>query len=258
VHYYTFDPVSGVLTDDQNPSVPLVNYPNPTNGLNFGNMVTYSDIPSLASSLACPWDETTICDWQLYFSGEEYFQYSVGSWSVRNTLVVKGSSPPKFITFDSPSLLSYSHDNAVSNSGRDYTGSTVIALYGGDGALMGIPQICIDEDGIIAGCVEGSTKSISDILLSDNNPLTDIRTGLQYYAKATDVQTYYPTVPAATCQAQSLNFDASRMPAIPTAGFLVHPDEYYSYKGWPSNDEFSKKYLNKGNAVVVKGNPIYA
>jgi hypothetical protein len=239
---YHFDQSSGLLVDDRT-LFPIEINDSGTQTY-FGNF--FEGTANNKQRLLCPQDQTQVCSWQSWQVLDVYYTYETGPNSQKVTLIDDQNNA---VHFQQPLNIVANLDQTPSVSGQEYEGTSFLLTYQGEGALTGLPQVCLDQNQKPGQCDYEST-SYSDITLSTTQILVDLD-GNKYYAKTAIMNEYYPIADdQSICSA--LTF--TEMPSEPSAEDIIVPENMGT--PYPNNDVLNT-YLNNGVPVVISGTTIY-
>jgi len=200
---YTWDSANTVLKYDGT----AVTY-NPSNSEFSGWRSANTDILFEATTankakLVCDWDTTRVCPWKARDELSEYYRWSTGPQSQLASLVdangaASSIDAPKTVQWQVPA-------NTSSNSGVDYSGSSLFLRYEGAGRLEGFPEFCVSTaTGKKADCSE-DTEWMPDISMPAGSTVTTLGTSpVEYAVKAAEYKVLYATTANSACTTAGL------------------------------------------------------
>jgi len=180
VYKYSYDSLTGVLTDKSNNKPALVTGSSASDQ-HFGPF--FEGTTENKAALLCPWNSNVVCSWQVWQKLTKMYNWRTGPNSIRVSLLDANNKP---LPFDAPAALLYQVPQGTkSNSGTKYDGVNLFMTYYNFGQLQGIPKLCVDSFNEPANCIEDSrfpdaTSNLNDIILSSSGTLKDFAGNLYY------------------------------------------------------------------------------
>ena len=161
-------------------------------------------------SLACDWDNNSICSWKARENLSTFFTWEIGpnAWQ-KMTVLESGGTPVKF---DPPMTVSYIRDNTTSASGRNYNGVKFYLEYGGFGDLQGIPSLCVDKNGDNTSCSSSNVRYINEFVIAAGSNVNLVGGGSEsladnatFVVKPLEIEQSMKKVSASNCAGLSLS-----------------------------------------------------
>jgi len=125
VYKYSYDPLTGLLTDKQNNNQTLITDPSADSDSSFGPF--FAGTSENKAALLCPWNSNLVCSWQVWQKLSQTYNWRTGPNSIRVSLL-DGSNKP--MPFDAPTSMLYQVPQGTkSNSGTTYDGVNLFMTY---------------------------------------------------------------------------------------------------------------------------------
>lgn len=158
-----------------------------------GPMIAQTD----ASQLACNYDATKTCPWQVWDSAV-YYTWETGpeTWNMFTGL---RDSSGNFVVFDAPLKVKYTHSQTDATA-ADYKYNNIDFLleYNGFGDLWGVPGKCVDMDSGLDVACGASTRWVPEFNIPGGSQVTD-DSSISYLTKSLEREERMKQVAAASC-----------------------------------------------------------
>ena len=251
---YTFAPITGLLTDSTSTNVAVASSGNNQYGPFFEGTAQ-----NLAK-LVCDYDDALLCSYKVWEKLSTFYFYSTGPQNTRPTLFDSSNVP---VVFDMPKMMTYTHGESTTNSGKNFENSKFLLSYRGEGYLEGLPNFCIDKaTGAPGNCYYGASTPIAEFTIPTEGILEDIATGgLKYYAKPAELAEYYPyymngaSVDNTECTNAGLAFGT--FTDIDADWSTMYEKPAWALITYPTSSELTSNYFLAGKPAVVKDTPIF-
>lgn len=212
-HKYGFNKSTVLLRNNSQDVVSSVSNVNFPYGIQSGPL--FENTAANIKALQCDGDSTLICPWQAWDHLDVFYTWETGpnDW---NKLTALQDSAGKFVKFDAPLKLSYSHQWTA-----DIT-TKYNLTYNGPGDLQGIPSKCIGTDGSDTEVSCGPTaRQVPDITIDDGAVVTDAD-GATYLVRGMTLNARMLKDDSGACATSGLTIEKQDLPTDVT--FLGTPD----------------------------------